>query len=212
MQDLEVLDGLDFQAGHGDHDELDRVRLPRAVNADVHGGQERLEMPADLVHIRGKDPAGREGLADRLMATILAHYHLLRYACERTHVAPVLFQQEGQILAGLEGGLSDDVMVSGESVNLRVMAGGRLHELAPHDVLALPHVVRVEMGKDSIPYGGRGVMILVHKVHEVLGGIVFRAQGRLESGQNPRRRVPRIGMRPPALGLAQILVVVEEVG
>ena len=52
----------------------------------------------------------------------------------------------------------------------------------------------------------------MHEIHEVLGGIVLRAQGGLERAHDARGGVPCVGVGSPALGLAQVLVVVQEVG
>ncbi len=193
VEDLEVLDGLDLQAGHGHQDELD-VLGPRRVDLAVARPQEGLDVPADLVHVGGEDPARRDGLAHGLVVAVVApDDHLVRDAGERGHVAPVLVEQEGQVLARLQVLLLDDVVVPGQRVHLGVVVGRRLHDLrrknksgrngprgqedgvclSPHDVLALPDVVRLQVGEQARPDGRRGVVVLVHKVHQVLRWVVL---------------------------------------
>jgi len=45
--------------------------------------------------------------------------------------------------------------------------------LPPHDVLPLPHIVRLQIRKQAVPDGRRGKVVLVHKVHQILRWIVL---------------------------------------
>ena len=78
-------------------------------------------------------------------------------------------------------------------------------------MLALPHVVGLEVGEEALADGRRGVVVLVHKVHQVLRRVVLLPQVRLERAHQPRGRVPGVGVGPALLGLPQVLVIREQV-
>ena len=78
-------------------------------------------------------------------------------------------------------------------------------------MLALPHVVGLEVGEEALANGRRGVVVLVHKVHQVLRRVVLLPQVRLERAHQPRGRVPGVGVGPALLGLPQVLVIREQV-
>lgn len=78
-------------------------------------------------------------------------------------------------------------------------------------MLALPDVVRAEGREEAVAHGRLRKVVLVHKVHEVLRGIVLYPQVGPERAHEARRGVPGVGVRPALLGLAQVLVVGEQV-
>lgn len=150
------------------------------------------------MHVGREDPARRDGLADGLVVAVVApDDHLVRHPGQRRDVAPVLVQQEGQVLARLEVLLLDDVVVPRERVDLRVVVRGGLHHLPADDVLPLPHVMGQQVGKQAGPDPGRGVVVLVHKVHEVLRRVVL-----LPGTPRHNRRARKHKGREPVAGWA----------
>jgi hypothetical protein len=64
-------------------------------------------------------------------------------------------------------------------------------DLPPHDVLPLPDVVRLQVRKQAVPDRRRRVMVLVHKVHQVLRRVVLlQGQASLKSKGEREKHTP----------------------
>lgn len=125
------------------------------------------------------------------MPTFPAHDHLMWDARKGRDIPAELVQQERQILAWRQILLLHDIVVSREGVHLRMVVGGRFHDLGggftgwtqikrrnlaylpPHDVLPLPDIVSLQVWEQGFPDRWRGVMVFMHKVHQVLGWVIL---------------------------------------
>lgn len=120
-RDLEVGDGLDLEPRHGHEQEFDLGVVAKGLAVGL--GQQVLQVPADLVHVAGEQPAGRHGLAYGLAARALAGDHLVWYPSHSRHVSPVLVQQPGEVLARGEHGLRGERVVPWQGIHVRIVCG-----------------------------------------------------------------------------------------
>ena len=211
-EDLEVRDGLQLEARHGDERELG---LALAVDGAVHGGQEVLQLLAELLHVGREEPACGHGLARALRAPARlgrGAHDVLGDAHDGAHVALEFPQQKFQVLARLQHVLLVDLVVARQGEDVWLVRPWRGLELLPDLGVARPQVRGRQLREQRhAAVGARGHEGVVGEVHEGARGVLLDAHGGLELAYELGRGVPGVGVGAPDLGLAHALVVDEDV-